>query len=104
MPYWLPAALIGLLFGLVISGVNYYILAQGIKKAEQDPSKNTLVIASRYGIRYVINMAALFLVYKNTPMLIATAFGLTFNKYVFLVKRWVPVVLLGTTILILPIL
>jgi len=86
IPQWLPSALLGLLFGIGVSVLNHFILKQGINKAANlPPEKGKSVIMIRYGIRYIFNILALFLVYKNTPMLIATAIGLTANKnYLFL--------------------
>lgn len=85
MPQWLPSGLIGLLFGLVVSILNYFILQQGIKKSTSLPdSKGQNIIMVRYGIRYILNILALVIVYKNAPMLLGTAIGLTANKsYLF---------------------
>ena len=81
LPEWVPPALIGLAFGLAVSSLNHLILMRGLKKGEgQEPPKSKNIILKRYGIRYILNIAALFLVYKNTPMLIATAIGLTLSK------------------------
>lgn len=88
VPDWLPQAMIGLAFGLVVSGINHYILNQGLKKAKEMSVKqaNKLII-KRYIIRYVLNILALLLVYKSLPMVIATAIGLTASKNVFLIKN-----------------
>jgi hypothetical protein len=83
----MPSALQGLAFGIAVSALNYFILLQGQKKAETMPTdKGKNVILMRYATRYIINIVALFLVYKNAPMLIATAIGLTFNKNFLFVK------------------
>jgi len=85
-PEWLPSAALGLILGIAVSVLNHFILQQGIKKASAVPDgKGTNIIMARYGIRYLLNILALFAVYKNVPMLIATAVGLTANKnYLFL--------------------
>jgi len=87
LPVWVPSALKGLSFGVVISTFNYFILVQGQKKAESmPPEKGKNAILIRYGIRYILDVLALFLVYKDAPMLIGTAIGLTFNKNFLFVK------------------
>lgn len=87
VPAWMPSALLGLAFGAAVSAFNYVILLQGQKKAETMPAeKGKNIVLARYAVRYVINIVALFLVYKNAPMLIATALGLTFNKNMLFVK------------------
>lgn len=88
MPAWLPSALLGLAFGLLVSAFNHFILAQGMKKAQNLPEhKAKNIIALRYGLRYVLNIIALFLVRKNAPMLVATALGLTINKNMLFLKH-----------------
>ncbi|PKM90131.1 MAG: hypothetical protein CVU87_03255 [Firmicutes bacterium HGW-Firmicutes-12] len=87
MPIWMPSALLGLAFGIAVSALNYFILLQGQKKAEtMPPGKGKNIVLMRYATRYIINLVTLFLVYKNTPMLIATAIGLTFNKNFLFIK------------------
>jgi len=85
MPQWLPSALIGLLFGIAVSILNYFILQQGIKKSASLPAGNGQnIIMARYGMRYILNILALVIVYENAPMLLGTALGLTANKsYLF---------------------
>ncbi len=88
MPAWLPSALIGLVFGLLVSAFNHFILIQGMKKAQNMPEhKAKNLITLRYGIRYVLNIAALFLVHKNMPMLVATALGLTASKNILFLRH-----------------
>jgi hypothetical protein len=83
----MPSALLGLAFGIAVSALNYFILLQGQKKAEtMPPGKGKNIVLMRYATRYIINLVTLFLVYKNTPMLIATAIGLTFNKNFLFIK------------------
>lgn len=86
MPQWLPSALLGLIFGFGVSVLNHFILQQGIQKAAASSDrKGQNIIMTRYGIRYILNILSLFIVYQNVPMLIATAIGLTANKnYLFL--------------------
>jgi ABC-type Fe3+-siderophore transport system permease subunit len=87
LPVWLPSALQGLAFGIAVSALNYLILLRGQKKAETlPPEKGKNIVLSRYAVRYILNVLALFLVYKNPPMLIATAIGLTFNKNILFFK------------------
>lgn len=77
----------GLALGIAVSAINYLLLVQGEKKAESlPPEKGKNIVLQRYAIRYILNVLALFLVYKNAPMLIATAIGLTFNKNVLFFK------------------
>jgi len=82
------SALLGLAFGIAVSVLNHLILLQGQKAAKDMPpakAKNTILL--RYGIRYLLNLAAMFLVYKNPAMLIATAIGLTANKNFLFIKH-----------------
>lgn len=89
MPTWLPSALIGLIFGLCVSGINYLILKQAMDKSNNlPPLKSKNLIFSRYLIRIFLDLAALFLVYKNVPMLIGTAIGLTITKNIMLIKHY----------------
>lgn len=90
MPEWLPAALAGLAFGLLVSGINYLILKQGMEKASNlPPKKGGNYIFSRYGIRIFLDLAALLLVHRNTPMLIGTAIGLTVTKNIMFIKHFI---------------
>ncbi len=87
MPQWLPQALLGLLLGLVIAGINHFLVVQVLRQADTLPAekaKNKIMI--RYGVRYLLNLAALFAVHKNAPMLIGTALGLTANKNMLFFK------------------
>lgn len=87
IPEWLPSAALGLVLGVAVSVLNHFILQQGVRKAAAVAgSKGTSIIMLRYGIRYLLNILALFIVYKNIPMLIATAIGLTANKNYIFVK------------------
>jgi hypothetical protein len=88
MPDWLPSALIGLAFGLLVSAFNHFLLIQGMRQAQNLPEhKAKNLITLRYGIRYVLNIAALFLVHKNMPMLVATALGLTASKNILFLRH-----------------
>lgn len=87
LPIWMPSALKGLAFGVAVAALNHFILVQGEKKAEtMPPEKGKNIIMIRYGIRYLLDVLALFLVYRDAPMLIGTALGLTFNKNFLFVK------------------
>lgn len=90
MPLWLPPALLGFLLGLAVSGLNHLILRRGLQISANLPAeKGKNIIMFRYGLRLILDFLALFAVYKNVPMLIGTAFGLTaiknglFIKYLF---------------------
>ncbi len=90
MPNWLPAAFIGLAFGFAVSGINHLIMELGIKRGKTlDPKKATRIVITRYGIRYILNIAALFIVHDNVPMLIATAIGLTGSRNIMLFRQWI---------------
>ncbi|MHB8157025.1 MAG: hypothetical protein ACYDEQ_06485 [Desulfocucumaceae bacterium] len=81
MPVWLPSALKGLAFGIVVAAFNHFLVVRAEKMAESlPPQKGKNLILMRFGIRYMLNVLALFLVYKDAPMLIGTALGLTVNK------------------------
>lgn len=87
MPSWFVSAMLGLLFGTTVSLFNHFLVKQVLGKDENTVDlklKNKVLM--RYGIRYLLNFLAMFLVYKNTPMLIATALGLTVNKNVLFIK------------------
>lgn len=89
MPSWLPAALIGLAFGLAVSGINHLIMELGVKRGKTlPPKKAARVVITRYGIRYILNIAALFIVHNNVPMLIAAALGLTGCRNIILFRHW----------------
>lgn len=79
--------ILGFLFGSVISFFNHYIV---INVANKMTSQNIRSLQGkmmqRYLVRFVTNVLALFLVYKNPPMLIATAFGLTSAKNYLFIK------------------
>ncbi len=91
MPLWLLSALKGLLFGLAVSGLNHFILFQGIKNARNlSPAEKKNVILKRYSLRYLINIGALlsayFILKGDVPFLVATALGLTVSKNVYIIK------------------
>ncbi|SMB88204.1 ATP synthase I chain [Desulfonispora thiosulfatigenes DSM 11270] len=77
----------GFLLGLLVSIFNHYIV---IRVANRMTSENIHSfkgkVVFRYLIRYATNLLALFLVYKNMPMLIATAIGLTSVKNYLYIK------------------
>lgn len=90
----ISAIIIGFLFGTAVSFFNHYIV---IRLANQMNSQNINRLKGkltlRYLVRFVTNILALFIVFRNTPMLIATAIGLTsvknylFIKYLFMKKE-----------------
>ncbi len=85
----LKSLLSGLLWGTGISVLNYYYLHWVIKKNEgQPPQKEMLAVVNCYIARYFINIAALFVVYRNMWMLVGTAVGLTVMKNVTLVQQY----------------
>lgn len=81
--------IIGLFWGTTISVINYYYLQWVIKKNEgQPPDKAMLAVVNCYIVRYFINIAALFVVYRNMWMLAGTAVGLTVMKNVSLIRQY----------------
>ncbi|MCR4440672.1 MAG: hypothetical protein QHH10_00180 [Peptococcaceae bacterium] len=88
LPGWMLPALTGLVIGLTVSFFNHLILLQGVKKAEcLSPEQGKNAIMLRYGLRYILNFATLFLVHKDTAMLVAAAFGLTASKNALFFKN-----------------
>jgi len=85
LPEWALSAVIGLGFGLVVSGLNHLILTWGQKRDDNQPLQKDIIL-KRYAIRFFINIAALLIVRKDTAMLIATAFGLTMSKNLLFFK------------------
>lgn len=82
------SVIIGFCFGLAISVFNHILVVIAVKKTEgQSESKIKNAVMSRYLLRYFTNIAALFVVYKNPPMLIATALGLTMVKNYLFIKQ-----------------
>ena len=65
----LPAAL-GFIWGLAVSLFNNFWTARALK----NPKSGTAVVF--FTCRQLINVLAMFAVYKNLPMLIGTALGL----------------------------
>lgn len=88
LPGWMLPALTGLVIGAAVSFINHLILLQGVKKAERlAPQHGKNVIMLRYGLRYILNFATLFLVHKNPAMLVAAALGLTASKNALVIKN-----------------
>lgn len=77
-----PSVMLGLAFGLAVSVVNHMILFYGLNKGATIPSHITIkIILKRYVLRYLIDAVALFVMHRNTPLLIGTGFGLLGSKY-----------------------
>lgn len=89
MPDWLQPGLTGLAFGTAVSALNHFILLRAVgRDNEQSPQKAKTAVLKGYFIRYFLNIAALLLVRNNTAMLIATALGLMFSKYMLITKHF----------------
>lgn len=91
MQVWLPSAIKGLFFGLVVSVINHAILWQGMKKAQHLSLKEKKsVLLKRYGMRYFMNIVALLTAYlvlkADEPFLVATAFGLMASKNMYILR------------------
>ncbi|NPV28742.1 MAG: hypothetical protein HPY58_03630 [Firmicutes bacterium] len=83
----LKSFLIGFLWGSCVSVFNHYYLKRVIKKNEgQPPDKGMLAIINCYIVRYFINIAALFAVYRNMWMLAGTAAGLTVMMHISILR------------------
>ena len=78
-PILLPAVL-GFAWGLAVSLFNNFWTARALK----DPKKSAAVIF--FTCRQLINVLAMFAVYKNLPMLIGTALGLLAVKNYILIQ------------------
>jgi len=84
------ALLLGLLWGGAVGIGNYYYLQWVIKKNEgNSPEQEVLAIAKTYIIRFFVNVFALFLVYRNTWMLVGTALGLTVFKNIIVIRGYI---------------
>lgn len=77
--YILPA-LIGFTWGFLVSLFNNF----WTKRALYNPKNKTAVVF--FILRQAINVLAMFLVYRNLPMLIGTALGLLAVKNYILIK------------------
>jgi hypothetical protein len=91
MPSWLLWIIKGFTLGLVVSGVNFYLLLRGIKRIEANPTKKTkATLVGYYSLRYLIDLGTLFIAYffiaKNASFLIGVAFGLTIPNTYYLFK------------------
>ncbi len=81
--------ILGFLWGAVVSVGNHYYLQWVLKKnREQPPDRAMLAIVNCYIVRYFVNVAALFLVYRDMWMLLGTGIGLTLMKNVNLVRQY----------------
>lgn len=77
----------GLLFGTAVSAFNHFLTLRILRHwGEEGTHKTRGRVAAVYFMRYLINFAVLFLVYKNVPVLVGTAIGLTMVKNILIVK------------------
>lgn len=68
----------GLAFGAAVAAVNHWLIWSIVKNYDKyDPKKAKTKLFVRYFIRYILDVLALFLVYKHLYVLIGTALGLT---------------------------
>lgn len=84
--------LVGFLWGLLISIVNYSYLQYEIKKnAGKSAQKATLAVVNAHFVRYFLNIMALVLVvvYKHVWVLVGTAVGLTVMLKYTIVKQFI---------------
>jgi hypothetical protein len=84
----------GLLLGTAVSAFNYFITLRALENWGEIGSRKAKAKGRTslvFLVRYSLNFAALFLVYKNVPMLIGTGIGLTMVKNIlffkYLIKR-----------------
>lgn len=89
MPVWLPSALKGLGLGLAVSGLNYLIMSRTFRRGEKifGQRGKYLFLVSFLG-RIALDFAAMLLVYKDVPMLIATVVGLTADKNILVIRQF----------------
>lgn len=83
--FMVKSILIGFFLGLGVSIINHQL----ILRASNNIVENSLgkkKITSRFIIRYLLNFLLLFMVHKNTPMLISAALGLTMVKNYMLIQ------------------
>jgi len=77
----------GLLFGTAVSAFNHFLTLRILSHwGEESAHRTRGRVAAVYFMRYLINFAVLFLVYKNVPVLVGTAIGLTMVKNILVVK------------------
>lgn len=89
MPDWLQPLLIGLVFGTAVSALNHVILMRAVgADLQQPPQKAKNAVLKGYFTRYFFNIAALLIVRNNSVMLISTALGLMFSKYMLVIKHF----------------
>lgn len=87
LPDWAPLAVLGLAFGLVVSAFEHFLLLRGLKKGEgKEPRKAKNILLSRFASSSLITIAALYLVHRNTAILIGTAIGLIFSKHILIIR------------------
>lgn len=70
--------------GVAVSIFNHWLAVKALKGNDAKASKKKFT--NRIFFRYFLNFVVLFLVYKNVPMLIATALGLTMVKNYILIQ------------------
>ncbi|NLO89360.1 MAG: hypothetical protein GX088_03400 [Clostridia bacterium] len=87
MPAWMMPFIKGLVFGTAVGVLNNYITVRAAyPKEELTSEKAKRRLGGAYIFRYIINFVALFLVYKNIPMLLGTALGLAVIKNIILIS------------------
>ena len=75
----------GLIFGTSVSAFNYFLTLRILGDfGQKHKAKGRL--AAVFFVRYALNFLTLFLVYKNVPMLVGAAVGLTMVKNILFIK------------------
>lgn len=78
----------GLIFGTAVSAINYFLTLRILEnwgRTSQNKTKSR--VTAVFFVRYALNFLTLFLVYKNVPMLVGAAIGLTMVKNILVVKN-----------------
>lgn len=89
MPVWLLSALKGLGLGLAVSGLNYLIMSRTFRRGEKIfGQRGKYLFPVSFLGRIALDFAAMLLVYKDVPMLIATVVGLTADKNILVIRQF----------------
>lgn len=80
-------AIKGVLLGLAVGAFNYYIAVSALSKGQSYDTKAKAKIGGVFFLRYGLNFLTLFLVHKNTPMLIGAGFALVLMSHIMIVKN-----------------
>lgn len=91
MPSWLFWLIKGLALGLVVAGLNYYLMLRAIKRMDAKPEEKTKgTLVRYYCLRYLLDLGTMLIAYfflsKNASFLIGVAFGLTIPNTFYLYK------------------